>query len=160
MCACCKVFGHVQDGCPKKIGSDVVKSWKNPSQAPRGVLVGPKLGFNPANQVYRPVSKKNNINTSGNKKKDVKSRKEGTSNLVSKEANSSGSSFWNVGSSNISTTPIVLKIDKLEKLIINGKITLVDDESKPLKKVDYLGDHDSEDEVELVDNEMENFQAS
>ncbi|GJS69595.1 hypothetical protein Tco_0702436 [Tanacetum coccineum] len=133
--------------------------------------------------VVRPVSKKKNVNTSGNKKKDVESRKEvsntypfdvlnsvendvdlgtnvGTSNLASKEANSSGSSFWNVGSSSTSTTPIVDKIDKLEKLIIDGKVSLVDDEGKPLKKVDYPGNHDSEDEVELVDNEMTSFLAS
>ncbi|GJY20645.1 reverse transcriptase domain-containing protein [Tanacetum coccineum] len=135
---------------------------KNLSQAPRGVLVGPKVGFKPVKQVYIPISKKNNVNTSAYKKKDVESTKEvsnpnlfdvlnsvendvdlvtngGTSNLASKEANSSGSSFWNVGSSSISTTPIVDKNDKLEKLIIDEKITLVDDEGKPLKKerVDY-----------------------
>ncbi|GJT58192.1 reverse transcriptase domain-containing protein [Tanacetum coccineum] len=114
------------DECPKNIGSDVAKNWNNPSQAPRGVLVCPKVGFKPIKQVYRPLSKKNNVNTSGNKKKDVESRKEGTSNLASKEVNSSGSSFWNVGDSSTSTTPIVDKIDKFEKLIIDGKVTLVD----------------------------------
>nr|GEW80171.1 hypothetical protein [Tanacetum cinerariifolium] len=60
----------------------------------------------------------------------------------------------------ISTTPIVEKTDKLERLIIDEKLTRVDDEGKPLKKVDYLGDHDSEDEVKLVDNEMASFLAS
>nr|GEV31772.1 hypothetical protein [Tanacetum cinerariifolium] len=174
---------------PKLVGervymcSDVVKNLKNLSQAPRGVLVGPKLGFKLVKQVYRPVSKKNNVNTSGNKKKDAESRKEvsnsnlfdvlnlvkndvdlgtngETSNLASNGANSSGSLLWNVGSSSISTTPIVEKINKLEKLIIDGKITLVDDEGKPLEKVGYPGDHDSEDEVELVDNEMTSFLAS
>ncbi|GJY82536.1 hypothetical protein Tco_0495912 [Tanacetum coccineum] len=142
-CACCKVFGHVQDEFPKKIGSDVAKNLKNPNQDPRGVLVGPKLGYKPVKQVYRHVSKKNNVNTSGNKKKDEKSRKEvsnpnpfdvlnsvennvdlGTngriSNLASKETNSSGSSFWNVA---------------------------------------YPGDHDGEDEVKPVDNEMASFLA-
>ncbi|GKB02413.1 hypothetical protein Tco_0830502 [Tanacetum coccineum] len=142
--------------------------WKPLSQAPRGVPVG---------------SKNNNANTSGNKKKDAESRKEvtpnpfdvvnsvendvdlgtytGTSNLASKEANSSGSSFWNVGSSSTSTTPTVVeKIDKLEKLIIDEKIILVDDEGKPLEKVDYSGDHDSGDEVQPVDNEMASFLAS
>nr|GEY61011.1 hypothetical protein [Tanacetum cinerariifolium] len=77
--------------------------------------VGPKVGFKPVKQVYRHVSKKNNANTSGNKKKDAESRKEvsnsnpfdvlnsvendvnlgtnrGTSNLAGKEANPSGSS--------------------------------------------------------------------
>ena len=45
------------------------------------------------------------------------------------------------------TTPIVEKIKKLEKLIIDGKVTLMDDDGKPMKKVDYRGDHDSEDQL-------------
>ncbi|GJY40687.1 hypothetical protein Tco_0427957 [Tanacetum coccineum] len=150
----------IVDECPKNIGSDAAKNLKNPSQASRGVPVGHKVGFKPVKQVYRPVSKNNNANTSCNKKRDAESRKEGTLILASKEANSSGPSFWNVGSNSTSTAPIVEKIDKLERLIIDGKLTLVDDEGKPLKKVDYPGDHDSEDEVELVDNEMTSFLAS
>ncbi|GJZ56092.1 hypothetical protein Tco_0611285 [Tanacetum coccineum] len=84
----------------------------------------------------------------------------GSSNLASKNANSSGSSFWNVGSSSLSTTPIVEKIDKIEKLIIDGQVTLVDDDGKPVEKVDYLGDHDGEDDVASTANDMENFMAS
>ncbi|GKF70126.1 hypothetical protein Tco_0203183, partial [Tanacetum coccineum] len=45
-------------------------------------------------------------------------------------------------------------------LIIDGKVTLLDDASKPLANVDSSGDHDSEDEVASVDNEMTNFLAS
>ncbi|GKD46443.1 reverse transcriptase domain-containing protein, partial [Tanacetum coccineum] len=134
--------GFIRDECPNNIGSYVAKN--NPRQASKGVSVGHKVRFKPLKQVYRPISKKNNVNTSGNKKKDAKSRKEvsnpnqfyvlnsvenhvdlgtngRTSNLASKEANSSGSSFWNVGSSSISTTPIVEKIDKIQKLFIDGK---------------------------------------
>ncbi|GKB00672.1 RNA-directed DNA polymerase, eukaryota, reverse transcriptase zinc-binding domain protein [Tanacetum coccineum] len=122
-------------------------------------------------------SKKPTANTSGNKKKSVELTKEvsnlnpfdvfnsvendgdlgtngGTSYLASNGANSNGSSFWNVKTSSTSTTPIVDKIGKIEKLIIDGKVTLVDDDGKPLKKIDYPGDHDSEDEVESVDNDM------
>ncbi|GJY20739.1 hypothetical protein Tco_0393305 [Tanacetum coccineum] len=113
-CACCKFFSHVQDGCPKNIYSYMVKNMKNPCQTPRGVPVGPKVGFKLVKQVYRQVSKKNNVNTSGNKKKDVE--------------------------------PTI-------------EVTLADDEGKPLAKVDSLGDHDSEDEVASVDNEMEIFLA-
>nr|GEU59694.1 hypothetical protein [Tanacetum cinerariifolium]GEV09343.1 hypothetical protein [Tanacetum cinerariifolium] len=36
---------------------------------------------------------------------------------------------------------------KLEQLIMEGKATLVDDDGKPLKKVDYPRDHDSDDEI-------------
>ncbi|GKG03937.1 reverse transcriptase domain-containing protein, partial [Tanacetum coccineum] len=61
----------VVDECPKNIDSDVVKNMKKPSQTPRGVPVGPKVGFKLVKRVYRQVSKKNNVDTSGNKKKDV-----------------------------------------------------------------------------------------
>ncbi|GKB36707.1 hypothetical protein Tco_0881649 [Tanacetum coccineum] len=100
-----------------------------------------------------PVSSKPTANTSGNKKNNMEPTKKisnsnpsdvlnsikndidlgtnrGTSNLVSKEPDSSGSSFWNV------------------------EITLMDDEGELLKKVDYPNDHDKEDEVASVDNDM------
>ncbi|GKC20723.1 putative reverse transcriptase domain-containing protein [Tanacetum coccineum] len=120
------------DECPKRIGSDMAKNWKNPSQAPRGVLVCPKVGFKPIKQVYRPLSKKNNVNTSGNKKKDVEFRKE-VSNSNPFDVLNSVKNDVDLDSST-STTPIVDKIDKFEKLIIDGKVTLVDGEGKPLKK--------------------------
>nr|GEZ71790.1 hypothetical protein [Tanacetum cinerariifolium] len=123
---------------PKLAGLGEAKNLKMSSQTPRGVLIGPKVRFKPAKQ----VSKKPTANTSGNKKKDVKPAKE------------------NVETSSSSTTPIVDKIGKLEKLIIDEKVTLVDGEGKPLKMVDYPGDHDSNDEVESVDNDMAPFQAS
>ncbi|GJU23434.1 hypothetical protein Tco_1156776 [Tanacetum coccineum] len=43
--------------------------------------------------------------------------------------------FFNVTSSSTSTTPIVERIDKIERKIIDGKLTLVDDDEKPLPKV-------------------------
>ncbi|GJT30930.1 hypothetical protein Tco_0911205 [Tanacetum coccineum] len=45
------------------------------------------------------------------------------------------------------------------KEIIDGKVTLVDDEGKPLEKVESSGDYNSEDEVASVDNEMASFLA-
>ncbi|GJW61499.1 hypothetical protein Tco_0110834 [Tanacetum coccineum] len=84
----------------------------------------------------------------------------GTSNLTSKKVNSNGSSFWNVDSSSTSTTPIVEKIDKMKRLIIDWAATLVDYEGKPLTRVDSSGDYDSENEVASVDNDMTNFLAS
>ncbi|GJW50248.1 hypothetical protein Tco_0091599 [Tanacetum coccineum] len=99
------------------------------------------------------VSKKPTANASINKKKNVEPTKEvsksnpfevltsvendmklgtngGTLNLASQTTNSSGSSFWNVHANSPSTTPIVEKIDKIEKLIIERKVTLVDDEGE------------------------------
>ncbi|GKC14173.1 hypothetical protein Tco_1010955, partial [Tanacetum coccineum] len=62
----------------------------------------------------------------------------GTSKLASKKANSSGSSFWNLEPSSTSTTHMVGKINNIERLIIEGKVTLVDDDGKPLAKVNSL----------------------
>ncbi|GJR29466.1 retrotransposon protein, putative, unclassified [Tanacetum coccineum] len=125
------------------------KNLKKPSQTPRDVTVGPKVGFKPAKQVYQPVFP--TAKTSGNKKKNVE---------PTEEANSSESSFCNASSSSPSTTPIVEKIDKIKRLIIDGKVTFVDDEEKPLEKVDSSRDYGSEDEVALVDNEMASFFAN
>ncbi|GJU40692.1 hypothetical protein Tco_1193649 [Tanacetum coccineum] len=49
--------------------------WKPPSQTPRGVPVGPKVGFKPAKE-YRPVAKNPTANTTGIKKKGVEPTKE------------------------------------------------------------------------------------
>nr|GEU53802.1 hypothetical protein [Tanacetum cinerariifolium] len=151
-CAYCNIFGHVQDEYPKNIDSNVVKNMKKPSQATKGVLVGLKVGFLPVKQVFRQVSKKT-ISTL------VVTRRKMWSLQYGKKANSSGSLFWNMKSSSTSTTPIVEKIDNIKRLIIEGKATIVDDEGKPLVKVVSLGDHDSDDEVASVDNDMAKFLA-
>ncbi|GJX91168.1 hypothetical protein Tco_0344494 [Tanacetum coccineum] len=58
-----------------------------------------------------------------------------------------------------STTFVVEKIDKIEKLIIEEKVTLADDESKPLEMVASSCEYDSEDDIASVDNDMSNFLA-
>ncbi|GKB53091.1 hypothetical protein Tco_0903844 [Tanacetum coccineum] len=75
-------------------------------------------------------------------------------NLVNNGATSSGSSFMNVDNSSTGTTPIIDKIRKFEELFTNGQAILVDEAGNPLKKLEFLGDYDSEDEVALVDNDM------
>nr|GEU96061.1 hypothetical protein [Tanacetum cinerariifolium] len=134
-CTCCKVFGHIQEECPKYPGLGVTKNLKEPSQALRGVPVGLKVGFKPAKE-YRPVSKKPTTNTSSNKKKGIEPSKE-VSNLNPFDVLNS----------------VENDVVKLEKLIIDAKVTLMDDDGIHMKKVDYLGYHDSEDEVKSVDNE-------
>ncbi|GJX91578.1 hypothetical protein Tco_0344904 [Tanacetum coccineum] len=46
-CACCKVFGHVLDECPKNIGAGATKNLKKTSQTHKGIPVGQKMGFKP-----------------------------------------------------------------------------------------------------------------
>nr|GEW11486.1 hypothetical protein [Tanacetum cinerariifolium] len=116
-CACCKVFGHTHEVCPKNIVTGEMKNLKKTSQTPNGFSVGQKIGFKPTKQVYQPVSKKPTANTSVNKKKNVNPTKE------------------------------------------IRKVTLVDDEGKPMEKVASLCDYDSEDEVASVNNDMAKFVA-
>ncbi|GJZ34744.1 ATPase, F1/V1/A1 complex, alpha/beta subunit [Tanacetum coccineum] len=103
------------DECPKNIDSDVVKNMKKPSQTPREKDVEPTIEVSNSNpfDVLNSVENDVDLGTIG-----------GTSIMASKKANSSGSSFWNVESSSTSTTPIVEKIDKIERLIIKGRLPL------------------------------------
>ncbi|GKA04460.1 hypothetical protein Tco_0683580 [Tanacetum coccineum] len=175
-CSSCKVFGHIHEECLKNTGAGEKKTVKKPSQTSRGVPVGPKMGFKPHKE-YRPVPKKSTASSSGNKKKGVEPTIEvsnsnpfdvlnsvdndvefgtngGTTNLVNNGATSSGSSFMNVDNSSSGTTPIIDKIRKFEDLLASGQAILVDKDGNPLKKVEFLGEYDSEDEVASVDNNM------
>ncbi|GKF94999.1 hypothetical protein Tco_0284699, partial [Tanacetum coccineum] len=55
---------------------------------------------------------------------------------------------------------LLIKIEKFEDLLSYGQAILVDDAGNPLKKVQFLGDCDSEDEVASVDNDMARSLAS
>ncbi|GJY67684.1 hypothetical protein Tco_0470666 [Tanacetum coccineum] len=56
--------------------------------------------------------------------------------------------------------PIIDKIGKFEELITSEQAILVDEAGNPLKKVEFPGDYDSEDEVSSVDNDMARSMAS
>nr|GEV75340.1 hypothetical protein [Tanacetum cinerariifolium] len=58
------------------------------------------------------------------------------------------------------TTPIIDKIRKFEDLLASGQAILVDRADNHLKKVEFLGEYDSEDGVASVDNDMARSMAS
>nr|GEW74529.1 hypothetical protein [Tanacetum cinerariifolium] len=60
----------------------------------------------------------------------------------------------NVDNSSFGTTLIIKKIGKFEDLLTSGQAILVDKAGNPLKKVEFMGEYDSEDKVALVDNDM------
>ncbi|GKB32381.1 hypothetical protein Tco_0871782 [Tanacetum coccineum] len=165
-CACCKVLGHVLEECPKNIGAGATKNLKKTSQTPNGIPVGQKMGFKPK-QVFQPVSKKSTANTCGKNKNNSKSTKEvsksnpfevltsvdndvklGTNGGIS---NSADKGTINVSSSN---TPIVEKIDKIERQIREGKLRFVDDDGNPLVPTGIV---DSDSEVEVVFDKTSNL---
>ncbi|GJT09106.1 cytokinin dehydrogenase 3-like protein [Tanacetum coccineum] len=180
-CSSCKVFGHIHEECPKNTGAGEKKTVKNPSQTSRGVLVGPKMGFKPQKE-YRPVPKKPNASSSGNKKKGVEPVIEvsnsnlfvvlnsvdndvefgtngGATNLVNNGATSSGSSFMNIDNDGefASNTPIGEKIDKIERQICEGKLRLLDNDGNPLVPTGIVK---SDSEVEVVFDETANLRIS
>ncbi|GJR21451.1 reverse transcriptase domain-containing protein [Tanacetum coccineum] len=144
-----KVFGHVLDICPKRIISNVLKNLKTPRQVVRGVQVSLKVGFKPTKQVYQHVDKKNGANISGKKKQDGFPRQE--------VSNSNSFDALNLVEND---DDLAQMINKLERQILDGKLMLMDDDGKPLKKVDPPVNSDSESEVEEVFNEIAGFMAS
>ncbi|GKD59595.1 hypothetical protein Tco_1297104, partial [Tanacetum coccineum] len=93
-------------------------------------VLGPKVVFKPVKQVYRLVS-------SSDKKKEAA-----------------------VASKEYCTAPIAERIDKIERKVIDAKLTLVDDDGKPLHKVVSTVNVDSDSEVEDVVNDHAVFMTS
>nr|GEY22537.1 hypothetical protein [Tanacetum cinerariifolium] len=170
-CLSCKVFVHIYEECPKNTGAGEKKTVKKPSQTSRGVPIGPKKSFKPQKE-YRPIPKKPNASSSGNKKKcveptiDVNNSNQfdvltsvdndvefgtngGTTNLVNNGATLSRSSFMNVDNDGefASNTPIGEKIDKIERQIYEGKLRLLDNEGNPLVPTGIV---ESDSEVKVV----------
>ncbi|GKD09477.1 cytokinin dehydrogenase 3-like protein [Tanacetum coccineum] len=156
-CSSCKVFRHIHKECLKNIG------------------------FKPQKE-YRPVPKKRNASSSGNKKKGVEPTIEvsnsnpfdvlnsvnndvefgtngGTTNLVNNEATSSGSSFMNINNDGefASNTPIGEKIDKKERKIYEGKLRLLDNDRNPLVATCIV---ESDSKVEVVFDKTANLRVS
>nr|GEV91048.1 hypothetical protein [Tanacetum cinerariifolium] len=131
---------------------------------------------------YRPVTKKPNASSSGNKKNGVVPTVEvsnsnsfdalnlvdndgelgtnrGTTNLVNNKATSSGFSFMNIDNDGefASNTPIGEKIDKIERQIGEGKLRLLDNDENPLVPTGIV---ESDSEVDVVFDETANLRIS
>ncbi|GJW47124.1 hypothetical protein Tco_0078770 [Tanacetum coccineum] len=103
----------------------------------------------------RSVTKKATASSSDNRKKGVEPTIEVSNSNPFDVLNSVDNDV-----DNTSTTPIIDKIEKFKKLLTSGQAILVDEASNPLKKVEFSGDYDSEDEVASVDNDMARSLAS
>ncbi|GKB62829.1 hypothetical protein Tco_0919015 [Tanacetum coccineum] len=174
--------GHVLDECSKKIDLDVLLNLKKPTQAIRGIPVGskPKSTF-----IYRPVQSIKKTDKAPAKPKDNCGCMNSTSTQEPEQVEGSGKKDINmsvpsrscyktpisvvssihgsspVASDSHNSTPLAEKINKNEKLRLDGKLILVDDDGKPLNKVDSVAiDSDSESEVEVAYNEIAQFMAS
>nr|GFD28680.1 hypothetical protein [Tanacetum cinerariifolium] len=95
-----------------------------------GISVGLKMGFKPQNE-YRPVSKKPNASSSGNKKKVMEPT---------------------IEVSNSNPFDVLNSIDNDVEFGTNGGTTNL--------KLEFLSEYDSEDEVTSADNDMAHSMAS
>nr|GFC01622.1 hypothetical protein [Tanacetum cinerariifolium] len=106
---------------------------------------------------------KTNASTSGNGTLFLSNSFEALNvdNTVTKEVHSGDKTFLSgVQEEGQSSTHLVKKVNVFEEQLLARTCVLLDDGGKPLEKIDYTGDHDSEDEVESADNEMPSFLAS
>ncbi|GJV45987.1 nucleotide-diphospho-sugar transferase [Tanacetum coccineum] len=136
-CSSCKVFGHIHEECSKNTGADEKKTIKKPSQISRGVPVGPEMGFKPQKE-YRPVPKKPNPSSSGNKKKAVQPT---------------------IEVSNSNPFDVLNSVDNEVEFGINGGllIWLLDNDGNPLVPTGIM---ESDSKVEVVFDETANLMIS
>nr|GEY33814.1 hypothetical protein [Tanacetum cinerariifolium] len=135
MCSSCKVFRHIHEECPKNTSAGEKKTVKKPSHASRGVSVGPKMAFK-SQKEYRPVTKKPNTSSSGNKKKCVEPTIE--------VSNSNPFDVLNSINNDV----------KFERQTGDGKLRLLDNHGNPLVSTGIMK---SDSEVEVVFDDTANL---
>ncbi|GKD95015.1 hypothetical protein Tco_1374852 [Tanacetum coccineum] len=106
--------------------------WKPPSKTPKGILVGPNMGFKPKHG-FQPVSKKSTANTYGKKKNNSEYTKD-----VSKS----------------NPFEVLAAVDNDVEL---GKLRFVDDDGNTLVPTDIV---DSDSDVEVVFDKNANLRIS
>ncbi|GKB64164.1 hypothetical protein Tco_0920350 [Tanacetum coccineum] len=167
-CCTCLIFGYSPVDCPKAPKATKVAPIRVVNQKDKGKgqtsgaddegfikVKKKKLGGNNGSTknftfsvkpktLYRPKAKQSTNGTSNSPK---------TNPFVG--MNKASTSCYNKDSSSNKD-----KINVLEKQILEGKLVLVDDDGKPLEKVDYSVNLGSDDEVELVENKIKSFLAS
>ncbi|GJU33237.1 putative reverse transcriptase domain-containing protein, partial [Tanacetum coccineum] len=172
----CLIYGHSLIDCPKAAPKRVVKSMdkgkgktsgdddegfievkkKKSGGNNRGTKNFKPFSVKPKTQ-YRPKAKQPIEGMSNSPKTTlfVGTTKASTSDYNKEPPSNKGSVF------SLSNSFEVLNVDNpITEEILDGKLVLGDDDEKPLDKVDYPVNLDSDDEVEPVDNETANFLAS
>ncbi|GKA99599.1 putative reverse transcriptase domain-containing protein [Tanacetum coccineum] len=178
----CLIFGHSLDDCPKAAPKRMVNAIAEGKGQTSGadyegfieVKKRKPGGNNGGNKNFKPVSVKPKTRYQPKPKQSTEgvSNSLNTTNFV--DMNNASISALNVESSIIkeiatcnkattsgtqevgqSSTPLVERINVFEKQDMEGKLVLLDDDGKPIKKVKYPGNTRSEDEVEPVDNKTQ-----
>ncbi|GJW96294.1 putative ribonuclease H-like domain-containing protein [Tanacetum coccineum] len=151
-CSTCSIFGHSFDNCPKALKRVVNKMDKGKG----GSSGSDDEGFI---EVKKKKSSDNNRGKKTSNRSRVKPKTHYRPKAKQSTEGASQKTTSSVGKKNVSTseegqrsTSLLEKINIFEKQLLEGKCGLVDNDGKLLEKIDYSGDHGSEDEVEFIDN--------
>ncbi|GKC05802.1 hypothetical protein Tco_0997412, partial [Tanacetum coccineum] len=174
-CSTCLIFGNSVDDCLKALKRVVNRVDKVKGGSFRD---DDDDGFIEAIPKTAPPAEKKKVSTTSNSSKKTRQTNasksgNGTFSLsnsfkalnvdisVVKDVDSGDkTSMSGVHEERQSSTPLDKKINIVEQQLLMEKCVFLDDEGKPVDKIDYTSDHDSEDEIQPVDNEMASFQAS
>nr|GEW38314.1 hypothetical protein [Tanacetum cinerariifolium] len=154
-CGTCLIFGHSVDGCPK---------------APKRVVNRVDKGNGGSSGVddegFIEVKKKKSCGNNGGTKNfkliSMKPKTQYRPRVNQLTEGVSPKTTYSKKCLDISNSFEALNVDDsvTEEVESDGKCVLMNDDGNPLVKVDYSGDHDGDDEVEPVDNEMTSYLAS
>ncbi|GJS38725.1 nucleotide-diphospho-sugar transferase [Tanacetum coccineum] len=144
-CSSCKVFRHIHKECPKNTCAGEKKTVKKPCQASQGIPIGLKMAFK-SQKEYRPVTKKPNTSSSGNKKK-------GVDPTIEVSNSNPFDVLYSVDNDVEFGTNKGLKIDEIERQIGEGKLRLLDNDGNPLVPTGIV---ESNSEVDVRDSYPDN----
>nr|GEW64889.1 hypothetical protein [Tanacetum cinerariifolium] len=156
-CGTCLIFGHSVDDClkgPKQVVNRVDKGNGGSSRVDDEGFIGVKkeksCGNDGGIKKFKPISMK------------PKTQYRPKVNQLTKRVSRKMAYSIGNGTFSLSNSFEALNVDDsvTEEVESEGKCVLVNDDGNPLAKVDYSGDHDSNDEVEPLVNEMTSYLAS
>ncbi|GKE02580.1 putative ribonuclease H-like domain-containing protein [Tanacetum coccineum] len=168
-CSTCLIYGHSVDDCqkaPKLVVNRVDKDKRGSFGANDDGFIEVKKkksgGNNRGTKNFKPISvKPKTIDRLKVNQPTEEASPKTTPSADKKKISTTGNSSKKTSKTNESTseegqssTLLVYKINMFKQQLLEGKCVLLDDEGKTLEKIDYTGDHDNEDEVKPIDNEM------
>ncbi|GJW59921.1 putative reverse transcriptase domain-containing protein [Tanacetum coccineum] len=165
-CYDCGKQGHTRNRCPKKVKQEEVGEVRGRAYAikdaePQGLNVVTAVNKSPTHypydlartfrvMLYRIYNDKwKSFQSQHQTALRISFEALNVENLVSKEVETGNkASTSGLQDKGQSSTQLLEKINMFEKKLLEGQSVLVDDDGKPVKKVDYSGNQDSEDEIE------------
>ncbi|GJQ93722.1 ribonuclease H-like domain-containing protein [Tanacetum coccineum] len=180
-CSTCLIFGHSVDDCPKaskRVVNMVDKGKGGSFEADdEGFIDVKKKKSSEVSTKTASLVGKKNVSISGNSSKKTNMMNTTTSSngtfslrysfeamnvddpIIMEVESGNKASMSSAQEEGNSSTPLIEKIHRFEKQLLEGKCVLVDEDGKSLEMDDYSGDLGSDDEVEPGDNEMASFLA-